>query len=156
MGTLLPVIPVDVLRASTLGGSLVEFFLGKNILMEGQPVEAVIEMHPYAVAGFMGIIVNSLALLPLGNTDGGRVAVAMFGRRGAYVVKTFTTLLLCISGLFGLDQANILLSYALFATIWQRELETPSRNEADELDFGRGLLGIFAALLVGLALIPMQ
>ena len=67
MGTALPVIPVDVLRASTLGGGLVEFFLGKNILMEGQPVEAVVEMHPFAVAGFIGLLVNSLALLPLGS-----------------------------------------------------------------------------------------
>lgn len=100
--------------------------------------------------------VSWLYVLPNQDTDGGRVAVAMFGRRGAYVVKTFTTLLLCVSGLFGLDQANIFLTYALFTAIWQRELETPTRNEADELDFARGLVGIFAALLVGLTLIPMS
>ena len=81
--------------------------------------------------------------------------MTMFGRRGAFVVKLFTTLLLCVAGIFGLDENNIFLVYILFATIWQRELETPARNEVDELDFPRGLLGIFAALLVGLTLIPM-
>lgn len=88
-------------------------------------------------------------------TDGGRISVAMFGRRGAFVVKLFTTLLLCVAGIFGLDDSNIFLIYILYVSIWQRELETPSRNEVDELDFPRGLLGIFAALLVGLTLIPM-
>jgi hypothetical protein len=80
----------------------------------------------------------------------------MFGRRGAYVVKTFTTFLLCLAGVFGADKANIFLFYILFATIWQRELETPVRNEVDELDFPRGLVGITTATLVGLVLIPMM
>ena len=185
---LLPVIPVDILRTSSLGGGLVEFFLGNGILMPEQAPNAVVQLHPFAVAGFIGCITNALALLPLGSkyirvassaiihpvfsppffslflltitiysvdTDGGRISVAMFGRRGAYVVKTFTTLLLCLTGLFAKDQANIFLFYILFATIWQRELETPVRNEVDELDFPRGLVGIATATLVGLTLIPM-
>ena len=79
----------------------------------------------------------------------------MFGRRGAYIVKLFTTLLLCITGLIGLDNANFFLTYIFFVAIWQRQLETPARNEVDELDFTRGLLGIGTAILVGLVLIPM-
>ena len=79
----------------------------------------------------------------------------MFGRRGAFVVKLFTSLLLCAAGLFGLDRANIFLLYVLYVTIWQRELETPARNEIDELDLPRGLVAITAALIVGLVLIPM-
>jgi hypothetical protein len=90
------------------------------------------------------------------DTDGGRIAVAMFGRRGAFVVKLFTSLLLCVAGLVGLDQVNILLIYVLYASIWQRELETPMRNEVDELDFLRGSVGIAVAAVVGLTLIPMS
>lgn len=79
----------------------------------------------------------------------------MFGRRGAFVVKLFTVLLLCVAGLFGLDDMNIFLVYALYVLVFQRELESPARNEVDELDFPRGLVGIAAALAVGLTLIPM-
>jgi hypothetical protein len=79
----------------------------------------------------------------------------MFGRRGAFVTKLFSTLALTAAGLFGLDDVNILLAYVLFALIWQRELETPIRNEVDELDFARGLVGIGAAIAVGLILIPI-
>lgn len=89
------------------------------------------------------------------DTDGGRISLTMFGRRGAFVTKLFTTLILCLSGLVGLDNVNILILYVVFTLAWQRELESPVRNEVDELDFTRGLLGIVSAILVGLILIPM-
>ena len=89
------------------------------------------------------------------DTDGGRISLSMFGRRGAFVTKLFTTLILVLSGLLGLDDINILLAYAIFVLVWQRELESPIRNEVDEIDFSRGLLGITSAILVGLTLIPM-
>ena len=81
--------------------------------------------------------------------------MAMFGRRGAFVVKLFTTLILAASGLLGLDELNVLLAYVIFTLVWQRELESPVRNEVDEIDFSRGLLAIASAILVGLILIPM-
>ncbi len=71
------------------------------------------------------------------------------------MVKLFTSLFLCAAGLFGLDESNLFLIYVLFVLIWQRELETPARNEVDELDWSRGLVAIAAALIVGLTLIPM-
>ena len=88
------------------------------------------------------------------DTDGGRIAVAMFGRRGAYMVKVFTVLILITIGLVGLDNERILLMYALFTTIWQRELESPAQNEVDELDFGRGFAAIASAIFVALTLLP--
>ena len=66
IGTPLPVLPVDVLRASSLGGGMVQFFLGNGAVMQGQGPAAVVELHPLAIAGFMGCLTNSLALLPLG------------------------------------------------------------------------------------------
>ena len=81
--------------------------------------------------------------------------MSMFGRRGTFVTKLFTTLILVLSGLVGFDNMNILLGYTIFVLVWQRELDSPIRNEVDELDFLRGLLGITSAILVGLVLIPM-
>lgn len=151
----LPVVPVDLVRSSSLGGGLIQYFLGKYALLPDQGPEAYIGLHPFAISGWIGCTINALALLPLGHTDGGRISLSMFGRRGAFVTKLFTTLILVISGLFGLDELNILLAYAIFVLLWQRELESPIRNEVDELDFSRGLLGIVVAILVGLTLIPM-
>jgi hypothetical protein len=79
----------------------------------------------------------------------------MFGRKGTYLVNTFTTVLLCGVGIIGFDESRILLIYVLFTVLWQRELETPARNEVEELDLPRGVLGIATCLLVALVLIPM-
>lgn len=89
------------------------------------------------------------------DTDGGRICVAMFGRRGAFIVKFFTGILLCVTGLLGFDEASILLTYSLYTFIWQRELEAPCRNEVEELDFARAALAIASALLVTVALVPL-
>jgi membrane-associated protease RseP (regulator of RpoE activity) len=151
----LPVFPSTIFRASELGGSLAEFYLGRGVVTLGES-DTLLSLHPLAIAGIAGLFANALALLPLGNTDGGRIAVAMFGRRGAYIVKACTSVLLCIFGVFGFDQTSIFLLYVLFANIWQRDLETPAMNEVEELDFGRGVLGIVTCLFVALALLPMQ
>jgi hypothetical protein len=79
----------------------------------------------------------------------------MFGRGGSYIVKSFTTVLLCIAGCFGADLSGAILTYVLFAVIWQREPEALVKNEVDELDFARGALGIASAMLVAMALCPM-
>jgi hypothetical protein len=194
-----PIVPVDLARASSLSGGMIQYFLGKYTLSPGQGPEAMVGLHPFALSGLIGCFINALALLPLGrklryekilrlcigwfvlieskylyccnlihslnlisfftlntvDTDGGRISLAMFGRRGAFVTKLFTTVLLVIAGLFGLDDMNLLLAYTIFALVWQRELESPIRNEVDELDFFRGLIGISSAILVGLILIPM-
>ena len=77
----LPSIPVDIVRSSSLAGGMIEWLLGEGTLVstEGGP-STLIKLHPYAIAGFIGIVTNALNLLPVGNTDGGRVAQAMFGR----------------------------------------------------------------------------
>lgn len=61
----LPALPVLLLHASALGGGLVETFLGSGVLSTATP-ETVLPLHPFAIAGFVGLITNALALLPLG------------------------------------------------------------------------------------------
>lgn len=61
----LPALPVLLLHASALGGGLIEFFLGSGVLSSATP-ETVLPLHPFAIAGYVGLITNALALLPLG------------------------------------------------------------------------------------------
>jgi hypothetical protein len=64
---LLPVVPTYLLRSSALGGGLIELFLGKSALMQGLSDGAVLPLHAFAITGFVGILTNALALLPLGS-----------------------------------------------------------------------------------------
>lgn len=63
----LPGLPTELLRSSALAGGIIEFFLGKGILSQGIMSGTVLPLHPFAVSGFVGLLVNSLALLPLGS-----------------------------------------------------------------------------------------
>ena len=62
----LPSLPVELLRSSSLAGGLIEYLLGAGILLAPDPL-SMIPLHPFAIAGFVGIITNALALLPLGS-----------------------------------------------------------------------------------------
>ena len=62
----LPVLPSDLVLTSALGGSLIESFLGRGALIQGE-AQGFFPLHPYAIAGFLGILTNALALLPLGS-----------------------------------------------------------------------------------------
>lgn len=151
----LPALPVILLQSSALGAELIQTYLGNGALSSINPETAVLPLHPFAIAGYAGIIVNALSLLPLGHTDGGRISLALFGRRGAFLVKTFSAMTIIAAGLFGFDNSQLLLLYTLFVLLWQRELEAPVLNEVDDLDITRGFVGIAAAMVVAITLIPL-
>jgi hypothetical protein len=72
--SLLPALPLEILRQSTLGGGLLDMGLGGGALNvpEGARGTAAVAgmtvpLHPVAVAGYISLIVNALAVLPVGS-----------------------------------------------------------------------------------------
>lgn len=57
-------------------------------------------LHPVALAGWIGLFVTLLNLLPIGQLDGGHVIYAMFGRLHRIVARVFVVILL-ILGFYG-------------------------------------------------------
>ncbi|KAL3756662.1 hypothetical protein ACHAWU_002565 [Discostella pseudostelligera] len=150
----LPTVPVEILRSSALGGGLIDYLLGDGVLNSPDETQ-LIKLHPYAISGFSGLVLNALSLLPIGNTDGGRICITFFGRSFSRVVQGTTILLLVLAGFFGADKANTLLCYAIFTQCFQNEAEIPCRNEVDELDSFRGIVAIGMSLIVVLTLMPL-
>ncbi len=62
----LPSLPVQALRSSSLAGGMIEWLLGDGLLISPDP-SALVRLHPLAIAGFVGILSNALALLPIGS-----------------------------------------------------------------------------------------
>ena len=151
----LPSLPVEFIKLSKLGGTLVDQFVGggAGILLEQDPSTA-IPLHPFAIAGFVGLIINALDLIPIGSTDGARMSQALVGRVGQTVVGGGAYLVLLVALVF-LDQRDVFLSYCLINSVIQRDLEVPCKNEVDRPELGRAAAALAAYFVAALIVVPM-
>lgn len=82
-----------------IGSSLLLATLAKIGLGE-QLVGHTLQLHPLAFAGWLGLIVTALNLLPIGQLDGGHISDAMFGQRTSSMISTAAMFALFGLGLF--------------------------------------------------------
>lgn len=87
---------IDMQSALILGDSilmkLLIWFTHPNLL-ESQDIM----LHPIAFAGWIGLLVTMLNLLPIGQLDGGHIAYAMFGRQQYWIARIALTALIPLS-----------------------------------------------------------
>jgi membrane-associated protease RseP (regulator of RpoE activity) len=62
------------------GDSLLTYLLS-NIFLPYVGNNHIIEVHPFALAGWVGLFITGLNLIPVGQLDGGHISYALFGRR---------------------------------------------------------------------------
>ena len=65
----LPLVPISLLKMSTLASGLVDSVLGSGFV-EGFQSESegkLVPLSPLAIAGFYGMIVNALSMIPFGS-----------------------------------------------------------------------------------------
>jgi membrane-associated protease RseP (regulator of RpoE activity) len=72
------------------------FFTGRPYPMGGLDVM----LHPVALAGWAGILVTALNLIPAGQLDGGHVLYVLAGRKGATRMLPFILGIIAVLGLF--------------------------------------------------------
>jgi membrane-associated protease RseP (regulator of RpoE activity) len=155
-----PALPLDILRQSSLGGGIVDWVLGSGTLSVPEGASELIAsinipLHPVAIAGYIGLLVNAFALLPIGTTDGGRMGQALFNRAGKGIIGQIALFALLGVGFLGND-GDLFLFYFLFCSLFQQGSEIPLRNEVDEISFSRVLVATGLGVVALLSLIPMQ
>jgi membrane-associated protease RseP (regulator of RpoE activity) len=109
-------------------------------------------LHPLAFAGWLGLLVTALNLLPIGQLDGGHMADAMFGRATGAAISTVALFSLFLLGLFVWSG---LLTWAFIVYFIAGSKGLPALNGVSRLSTGRLALGAFAFVLLFLILVPV-
>jgi len=155
-----PSLPVSLLQTSSLGGTMVDFFLGggavgaENRFITMQDPATLVTVHPLVVASFISLLLNAIALLPLGSTDGGRMSLAIFGRFGHTLVGAVAWVAILVAA-FGMEQGEVLLGAWLVNNVVQNDMEIPCRDEIEEVSIPRLLAAVSIWFVTVLAVTPL-
>ncbi|MGK7879188.1 MAG: site-2 protease family protein, partial [Crocosphaera sp.] len=143
-------VPTQFFQSSILVGSLAKVVLGEQLQ------NAIVDVHPLTVVGWLGLVVTALNLMPAGQLDGGRIIQAIYGRKTARRSTIVTLVILGIVTIFSPANNPIPLYWAVVILFLQRDLERPSLNELTEPDDTRAGWGLLALFLMLATLIPLS
>jgi membrane-associated protease RseP (regulator of RpoE activity) len=132
--------------SSLLLATLASLGLGDNLTGH------VILLHPLAFAGWLGLLVTALNLLPIGQLDGGHISDAMFGQRRSAMIGTAA--LVALFGL-GIFVWSGLLFWAFIVWFIAGRKGIPPLNDITPLSTGRLALGWFALVILAAILVPV-
>jgi len=135
-------------KASTFGDSLLIAGL-VHLVFGALPPGYDVLLHPVAFAGWVGLFVTSLNLMPISQLDGGHVLYALAPRRAAtlYRLALLSLVILC----FAVNPGFLLLALLL---VLFRLQHPPTRNDLLGLDRTRLVVAALVGVLFVLTFIP--
>ncbi len=137
--------------AYQFGHSLLTWGLAR-LLVGTPPAGYVLDWmsSPFAWAGWIGLLVTALNLLPVGQLDGGHVAYALFGKRQRLVAYFALGVLLSLAAL----RFPPWVVWCAAMTLWMRPSHPPVVFEDVGLDPVRRALGWLGIVLLILVFLP--
>ncbi|MBI3861360.1 MAG: site-2 protease family protein [Planctomycetia bacterium] len=113
-------------------------------------------MHPMLFAGWVGIFITALNLIPIGQLDGGHILYCLIGRKAHFVARGLFLLGVCTvaySYFFG-DNSFISWTLMLFLIWMFGTRHPPTANDAEQLGITRIVLGWLTLMFVVIGLTP--
>ncbi len=147
-------LPATYCGPTILGVSYGSLVIGPSLFWEFLALffpHSLLTLHPLALAGWVGIFVTSINLLPAGQLDGGHVFRALFGDRIRYV--SYATVILLFG--LGLFYTGWLFFGILILLLGVRH--PPPLNDVSPLDRRRYIVGalVVAVLITGFVIQPL-
>ena len=123
--------------------------LSKLALGSQFTLDKAIDLHPVAVAGYVGLMVTAFNLIPVGSLDGGHIVHAMFGQRTGMAIGQISRFLFLI--LSFIHKEFLFLAIFLFLLPLNNE---PALNDVSELDNKRDFIGLLMLVLLAAIVLP--
>ncbi|MCB0282181.1 MAG: site-2 protease family protein [Calditrichaeota bacterium] len=137
---------------------------GSNLLFDilawitGRTYLPMSEMYhfPFIVAGWFGLLVTALNLMPIGQLDGGHITYALFGSGAERIaILGFTGIIILNIVLISRFQSFVYVLWPLLILIFIRFKHPPTLDDSMEIDKRRRILGYFAYIIFILSFSPM-
>ncbi|GMQ81124.1 MAG: hypothetical protein BMS9Abin05_0554 [Rhodothermia bacterium] len=144
--------PALFMGGTDVGSSVLFAFLAKVALGETVLEGHRLILHPVAFAGWLGLLVTALNLVPVGQLDGGHLVHTLLGHKNAGVVSVVSLLALVVLGLFVWSG---LLFWALLIFFVAGTSDIPPLNDVTPLLRGRLVLGAVTFSLLLFILVPV-
>jgi Zn-dependent protease len=144
--------PETMHRGVDIGSSFLMAILSKLTLGPAAAEGHRLILHPLAFAGWLGLLVTALNLLPIGQLDGGHIAHALFGSRRAHTISIVALVSLFLLAVF-VWPGLMMWAFIVFFIAGTRD--APPANDLTPLNVSRQAIGYFAFVLLALILIPV-
>jgi membrane-associated protease RseP (regulator of RpoE activity) len=133
-----------------LGDSLLFVFVQKVVLGD-LPEGYDLVLHSVAYAGWVGLFVTALNLLPVGQLDGGHIAYALFGRKSKIIFGFTIMLWMGISFFFYVGWTLMIVLVLVFGF-----RHPPPLDDVTPLDLKRKILGgvVFSLFILSFTPVP--
>jgi len=135
--------------ALTLGGSLLFNIIQKFMGCDYLPMYEIYHF-PFIFAGWIGLLVTALNLMPIGQLDGGHISYALLGKKAKYVaIAAFIAL-----ALLNFYSTNWII-WTILILLIIRLKHPPTLNDTIELDSSRTMLAWISYLIFITCFSPM-
>lgn len=139
------------MHGTSVGSSMLFALISKAVLGEELQHGYMLQLSSLAFAGWLGLLVTALNLLPIGQLDGGHMARAMFGRRIGETISSVAMWSLFLLAIF-VWPGLMLWAIVVFFIAGRG---TPPLNDITPISTGRRWIGYATFLILALILIPL-
>ncbi len=147
------------------GNSILFLFLKELLIAKDTffPPMTEIYHYPFLTAGWFGLFVTSMNMIPVGQLDGGHISYTMFGERQQYNISVISFIILFILGVTGLVETSfgmhlgfgwsgwLFWALVLFFII---KLKHPPVMDTQPLDSKRMMIGYISFIIFVLSFSP--
>ncbi|MEM1368924.1 MAG: site-2 protease family protein [Cyanobacteria bacterium P01_H01_bin.15] len=130
--------------------SLLLALMSKAVLGNQLGPDMAINLHPLAIAGYIGLVVTAISLMPVGTSDGAHIVHAVWGQKTAALIAQIARVLVFI---LALTRPEFWL-WTIFLFLMPNANQ-PALNNVTELNNWRDFLGLLALALLILILVPL-